>query len=173
MKAFDIKRTLLAALVAALPLACGTVTPTGPSDTATVSARHTIPPPPTTPHQTDPPQADPHQGEPDADRATLCAATRSEIYIHRGSLPAPGFRDQVLLELMMLGPDGAPVAPQTCPGIVWSLGGKATGALYAEGGILTPNADTRFATVDGTPGDYMVVARARNGLAAQVMITLR
>jgi hypothetical protein len=180
MKAFDIKRTLLAALAASLPIACGTGAPTGPSAAdATVSALRLAPPlPPIAPHQTDPqqtdaPQVDPHQTGPGAGHSNLCMATQAEVYIHRGSLPAPILRDQVLLELLMLGPDGAPVDAQTCRGIVWSFGGKGAGVQYAEGGIITPNADTRFATVEGTPGDYMVVARAPNGLAALVMITLR
>lgn len=57
MKAFEMKRLMLAALVASLPIACGTSTPMGPdgaADTTTVTALRVEPLPPTAPEAPSP-----------------------------------------------------------------------------------------------------------------------
>jgi hypothetical protein len=253
MKAVQIRRLMLATLVAVLPIACGTQSVVGPDSVDSLTAMRaeplppTAPAPPTTeqvpvpspkptdeinrvvpptsgendPAETDPkptkptkpspsptaepgpapqptadpgpvpqPTADPgtvpsRPAEPgtaipapqpnaDVDRASLCFAAQSQLYVRRGSLPAPSLsREPILLELVMLDAKGAPVDEQSCRAITWTVAGERVGAGYAAGPVINVAANRRFATVDGSGGSFVILATTPNGLIAAVTIELQ
>ena len=160
-----IKRLLAATLVAVLPVACGTVAPTG-TDTATLDAADAAKRPrPAAPTFVRPPPPFP-DGE---DGARKCVAVVAEVLILRGSEPEPLQQESVLLYMAMLDESGREARDGMCQGVRWSI--EASG--FAAGPFITVGADTRYASVAGLAGSYRVRATAPNGLAATVGITLR
>lgn len=160
-----IKRLLAVAIVAGLPIACGTDSPTG-IDVAALDSVQTakgrrpvapafVPPPPQFP-----------EGD---DGARVCNAVAAEILILRGSLPEPLRQESVLLYMTMLDKDGRETPDGACHGVKWGT----DGSLFAAGAVITVGADTRHASVTGTPGGYRIRATAPNGLTATVGITVR
>ena len=221
MKTFDVKRSIAVALVACLPIACGSSVPTGsdvialdpgaavsalriaplpptapeapspetvpvpepapsvPTDDTSVSApdvntgRRPGPRPSDVPPSTDPPEdgvvVPPPPPPPGNDTNRMCLAAAAEIMILRGSLPLPLYQESVLLELAMLDKDGAPVKDGSCQGVVWTF----DDARYAAAATIAVGADTRYATVSGLAGAYVIRATTPNGYVATVAIRLQ
>jgi hypothetical protein len=161
-----IKRLLALAIVAGLPIACGTDSPTGIDVAALNDAQSAkgrrpatapvfVPPPPQVP-----------EGD---DGARVCTPVVAEILVLRGNFPEPLYQESVLLYMAMLDKDGREARAGTCNRVRWGF----DRGFAAAGAIITVGADTRYASVAGAPGGYRIRATAPNGLTTTVAITLR
>jgi hypothetical protein len=125
------------------------------------------PPPAATPAPAAPPASvPPPQGN---DGARGCRASAAEIMILRGSPPQPLHGSAVLLEMLMIDNNGDQIKDGSCQGVAWSFDVPR----YAAGATITVGADTRYASVDGPAGVYVVRATTPNGRTATVEITLQ
>jgi hypothetical protein len=171
MKAYQIKRLLVLAVVAGLPIACGTSSPTGADivgvgSESTVSALGRTPATPAPPVYV-PPPSDP---APYPNPAGGCQAETMEIGVQANF----GYPVPVTIEAIMMDKEGLAIVDESCNKVLWEVVSGTPGDARFPDIEFPDTFNSRVVTVSGPSyGTFRVTATAPNGAFASIEIVLQ